>query len=93
LLADDAFAIENFAADLRETLLQDSEPAEKELLIAEIATRLCIELAHGAPSSWRDEGYWTLWYLYHTPCSKQHLRSLDASGVLIEDLGKRAFKT
>jgi hypothetical protein len=47
LLADDAFAIENFAADLRETLLQDSEPAEKELLIAEIATRLCIELAHG----------------------------------------------
>jgi hypothetical protein len=90
LLADDTFAIENFAGDLRETLLQDSKPTEKELLVAEIATQLCIELAHGAASPWRYEGFATLWHIYQTMYGKQHLQSLETSGIL-EDLAMRAF--
>jgi hypothetical protein len=84
-------ATQDFASDLRETLLQEEELAE-ELLLVEIATRLCIELAYGPQSVWRSEGYEALWNLYQTLCCKQHLQSLDMCGILMKDMGKRAFK-
>ena len=93
MLADDASAAENFAGDLRETLLQDAAPTDEELLVAEMATLLCIELAYGTSSPWRDEGYATLWYLYQTSFGKQHLQYLATCGMLMDDLAERAFST
>lgn len=84
--------MEDFAGDLRETLLQDFEDEEPEFLVAEIATQLCIELAYGIASSWRDEGYGTLWHLYQTSSGKQHLQSLENCGNLMRDLAERTFK-
>jgi hypothetical protein len=63
LLADDAFAAKNIAGDLQETLLQDSAPTDKELLVTEMATLLCIELAYGTSSPWHDGGYVSLVFL------------------------------
>ena len=90
LLQDNTPATQDFASNLRETLLQEEELAE-ELLLAEIATRLCIELAYGPQSVWRSKGYEALWNLYQTLCCKQHLQSLDTCGVLMEDMAKRSF--
>jgi hypothetical protein len=64
---------ENLAGNLREILLQDSAPADEELLVAEMATSLCIELNYGTPSPWHAHGYDALWYLYQTLFNKQHL--------------------
>jgi len=91
LLADDAFGAKNIAGDLRETLLQDSASTDKELLVAEMATLICIELAYGTSSPWRDEGYATLWYFYQTSFGKQHLQYLATCGVLMDNLAERAF--
>ena len=91
LLAENDCAAENLAGDLREILLQDSAPADEELLVAEMATSLCIELAYGTSSPWRAHGYDALWYLYQTPFGKQHLQYLETCGVLMHDLAKRAF--
>jgi hypothetical protein len=92
LLADNDFAAKNLAGDLREILLQDSASADEELLIAEMATSLCIELAYRPASPWHATGYNTLWNLHHTPFGKQHLQYLETCGVLMDDLAKRAFK-
>jgi hypothetical protein len=92
LLAENDRAAENLAGDLREILLQDSAPADEELLVAEMATSLCIELTDGTSSPWRAHGYDTLWYLYQTPFGKQHLQYLETCGVLMDDLAKRAFE-
>jgi len=74
-------------------LLQDfSEFADAELLAAEIAAQLCLELAYGPPSQWRDQGYRTLWYLYWTPHGKHRLQMLARNGTLIKDLARRAFE-
>jgi hypothetical protein len=92
LLQAGAPATTHFADNLRETLLQDSELAEKELLLAEITTQLCIELVCGTQSQWHREGYETLWHLYQTSCCKQHLQLSATCGILMEDLAKRVFE-
>jgi hypothetical protein len=92
LLTQNDRAAENFAGDLREILLQDAAPADEELLVAEMTTSLCIELAYGTSSPWRAEGYFILWDLYQVSFGKKHLQYLTTCGVLMEDLAKRAFK-
>ena len=86
-----ATATEEFAGALRETLLQDSEPADNDLLIGEMATQLIIELAYGTPSAWRAEGYRMLWHIYQIACVKQHIQFLGKHGDLMKDLAERAF--
>jgi hypothetical protein len=92
LLSDDSFALDDFASDLRETLLQDSlEAIDETFLTAEIATRLCFELAYGMPSApWRVEGYTALFSMYGTTYG-QILRSLGRDGPLIDNLAITTF--
>ena len=82
----------NLADDIRETLLQESsEHADERPLIAEVAARLCHELACGTPSSWRVDGYYTLYHVYGTPYGKLSLQDLGRSGPLIGDLAVATF--
>jgi hypothetical protein len=84
---------EDFATDLRETLLQDSldELVDERLLIAEIAARVCVELAYGTSSPWRGYGYAVLCEVYDTAHGRQFLQNLGQSGRLIDDLATAVF--
>ena len=93
LLKEDGAASQEFVDDLRETLLQEpSELFEEELLMAEIATRICYELANGASSPWHYQGYKTLWAIYNTPIGRGCLLDLVQIGDLLKNLATRAFK-
>lgn len=95
MLEDNYSSSQDIAATLRETMLQDSYRLadEEEFLVAEIAAHLCIELAYGDPSPWRDSGYGSLWNLWQTPLGKKTLRNLGRTGNLMNDLVKRAFNS
>jgi hypothetical protein len=87
LLSNDNFSSEEFAGTLRETLLQESSDlVDESLLLAEIASQLCFELAYGSPSPWRVEGYNALCDVYNTAHGSQSLQHLGQSGPLIDDL-------
>jgi hypothetical protein len=72
-------------------LLQDLELKDNDILIAEMATQLIIELVYGTPLVWHVKGCGMLWYLYQTACGKQHMQFWGKYGVLMEDLAERAF--
>jgi hypothetical protein len=93
LLSFDSIPSEDFATDLRETLLQDSlyDLVDERLLIAEIAARVCVELAYGKPSPWRVYGYGVLCEVYETAHGRQCLQNLGQSGHLIDDLATTVF--
>jgi len=94
LLSDGGATSQEFVDHLRETLLQDpSELVEEVDLVAEIAIRICYELANGTPSPWHFQGYKTLWAIYLTPIGKRCLQDLVRTGDLVQKLAKRAFKT
>jgi hypothetical protein len=87
--------MQDFVNDLRETLLQDPLELveEEEYLMAEVAVRICYELANGIPSLWRYQGYKTLWALYNTPIGRHCLQDLVRTGDLIKKLARNAFDT
>jgi len=95
LLTDEDAASQDFVDDMRETLLQDPSDLveEEEGLVAEIATRICYELANGTSSPWHYHGYKTLWALYLMSIGRFCLQDLVRTGDLLEKLAKRAFKT
>jgi hypothetical protein len=95
LLTDEGPATQDFVEDLRETLLQDPLELveEEEHLVAEIAVRICYELTNGIPSSWRYQGYKTLWALYKTPIGRHCLQDLVRTGDLVKNLASKAFNT
>lgn len=80
-----------FAADVRETLLQDTESADEGLLESEFVAQLCYELAYRASSEWHYIGYATLWRLVRMPLGKEILEDMDRRGDLIKDLVQSAF--
>jgi hypothetical protein len=92
---DEDPASQDFVDDLRETLLQDpsTHVDEEKHLVAEIAVRICYELANGAPSSWHYQGYKTLWALYKTPIGRRFLQDLVRTGDLVEKLAQKSFNT
>jgi hypothetical protein len=95
LLTDEGPATQDFVEDLRETLLQDPLELveEEEHLVAEIAVRICYELTNGIPSSWRYQGYKTLWALYKTPIGRHCLQDLVRTGDLVKKLARKVFNT
>lgn len=95
MLTDEGPATQDFVEDLREILLRDPLKLveEEEHLVAEIAVRICYELANGIPSSWRYQGYKTLWALYNTPIGRHCLQDLVQMGDLIKKLTRKAFNT
>lgn len=92
LLSNDIFSSKDLAGDLRETILQDSsEFVDEGPLMAEIAARLCFELAYGTPSPWRYIGYVTLFDVYNTAHGCRSLQDLAYSGPLIDELATITF--
>jgi hypothetical protein len=91
LLQPDSGSSTTFAVNIRETLLQEVDPADEDLLDSEFAAQLCYELAFGAPSPWRYRGYGTLVDIYRTDTGKKCLQELDYMGELIGHLANKAF--
>lgn len=92
LLSNHGFPSNGFPIVLIETLLQDTlDLVDERLLIAEIASQLCIELAYGLPSPWRDKAYETLCGVYQTGHGGESLQDLGRNGPLIACLASAAF--
>ena len=81
----------NFAVSIRETLLQEADAADEDLLHLEFAAQLCYELAFGAPSLWCYRGYGTLADMYQTETGKKCLMELVQIGELIKHLASNTF--
>ena len=86
-------ACAGFASDLREILLQERyQEDDEEALLLDCVMQICYELAYGAPSPWRPEGYKALTRLYRTSIGLQVLQALGRRGNLIERLSRTAFE-
>jgi hypothetical protein len=82
-----------FASDLREIMLQERyEEDDEAALLFDIVLQVCYELAYGAPSPWRTEGYEAFWRLYRTNIGSQVLQELGRRSNLIKTLSSTALE-